>query len=213
MGEPMSLRPEYRRRLDELAQLDFNYDVKVYQESKERSGWNIDKYRTQVGQEPPGPPVMDGAFDRIKSAILQYRFSDPRLIRAYYDPETDLSGRNMLLKGSFLGFSFYFGVRITAVFDETRKNSLGQTEQIWGYAYRTLKGHFEVGEIRFEVCKNLQTGVIEFEIDAYSKPDRIPNLFYRLGFKIFGRSLQKYFAHSSIRRMRDIARTPKEQSH
>lgn len=204
----MKLDQRYRRRLEELAKLDFNYDVKAYQESKEKLGWNIDKYRIPVAQEQPGPPVAGGPFERIKAAIHLYRFPDPRLITAIFDPETDLDGRNMLLRGSFLGMSFYFGVRISAVFDETRLNSKGQIEKICGYAYRTLKGHFEIGEIRFEICKNLTSGAVEFEIDAYSKPDRIPNIFYRIGFKIFGRSLQKYFARSSLARIKALAQEP-----
>jgi hypothetical protein len=165
----------------------------------------LDRYRASLVVEPPGPPVPGGAYEAVQTAIRLYQFPDPRLISAVFDPEAALPGRNMLMFARFAGFTFNFGVRVTAVIDEVRKSEKGHDFKVWGYAYRTLKGHFEIGEIRFEVSKNLQTGEIFFEIDAYSRPDRIPNFFYRTGFRIFSRPLQKYFAKSSIARLQKIA--------
>lgn len=195
-----------RARIEELAALDYNFDAKMFHDTKDKSGWNIDRYLTPLGDEPPGMPVDDGPFHRVKAALRLYQFPDPKLIRAVFDPDSELAGRNMLLIAQFAGFEFHFGVRVTAVVDEVRQTSTGDKVAAWGYSYRTLKGHFEVGEIRFEVQKNLRSGVVSFEIDAFSKPDRIPNFFFRTGFKIFGRPLQKYFAYSSMRRMRRLAR-------
>lgn len=194
----------YRDQIAQLADLEYNYDEKVYQSLQNKSGWHIDRYRAALVQEPPGRPGP--AFAAVQNAIRLYQFPDPRLISAVFDPKAELHGRNMLMLAKFAGFQFRFGVRVVAVIDECRRDEHGHDLDVWGYAYRTLKGHFEVGEIRFEVSKNRQTGEVAFAVEAYSKADRIPNLFYRTGFRIFGRSLQKYFAYSSIRRLRRIAR-------
>lgn len=194
----------YRGRVERLRELDYNYDEKVYHASKDKKGWRLDHYESSLVIEPPGEPGP--AFAAVKKAILLYQFADPRLIRAVFDADAELAGRNMLLLAKFAGFHFEFGVRVTQVLDMRHKNGAGHEEQIWGYAYRTLRGHFEIGEIRFEVVKNIATGEVSFKIDAYSRADRIPNFFYRVGFKLFGRTLQKHFAHSSIRRLRHVAR-------
>lgn len=205
MGENLN-HQIFRSQLEKLSELDYNYDEKVFHEAKDKSGWNLDRYFTVLATEPPGPPIADGPFEAIRQSIQLYQFPDPRLITAVFDPESSLPGRNMLLLAKFAGFTFEFGVRVTSVVDEIRKNKLEQPVQHWGYSYRTLKGHFEIGEIRFEVTKNMETGEVGFEIDAYSKPDRIPHFFYRMGFKLFGRPLQKYFASSSLRRLQSIAK-------
>lgn len=195
----------YQDQINHLAQLDYNYDEKIYHAAKDKQGWNVDRYQASLAVEPKGEPIANGAFEAAANAIRLYKFPDPNLIRAVFDPDSELPGRNMLLMASFMGFTFRFGVRVTAVVDEVRKLENGQSARVWGYSYRTLKGHFEVGEIRFEVSKNLDTGEVSIEINAYSKADRIPNFFFRTGFKIFGRPLQRYFAHSSIRRLQKLA--------
>ncbi|MBC7457039.1 MAG: DUF1990 domain-containing protein [Bdellovibrionaceae bacterium] len=198
---------DYKDQIQKLSSLEYNYDDKMYHDSKDKIGWFVDHYEATLAVEPPGLPIKNGPFEVTQDAIKLYRFPNPKLIHAIFDPEQELSGRNMLMFARFAGFTFTFGVRVTAVNDEVRKNTQGDEIKFWGYSYRTLKGHFEIGEIRFEVNKNLKTGEIGFMIDAYSKPDHIPNIFYRVGFKLFGRILQKYFASSSIQRLQRISQT------
>jgi uncharacterized protein (UPF0548 family) len=195
----------YKDRISGLSALTFNYDVKTYESSADKMGWVIDHHHAEIGSEPPGPPLQDGAFAKAVHAIRNYEFPDPKLIRALFDPGQELRGRNMLMQAHFLGFTFYFGVRVVEIVDETRPNEAGHPSTAWGYPYRTLQGHFEIGEIRFLIEKDHVSGKVSFFIDAYSRPDRIPNIFYRLGFRLFGRSLQKYFARSSIERMQMLA--------
>lgn len=197
---------DYRDNISQISSLDYNYDEKMYHDSKDKSGWNIDKYHASIGVEPTGVPVPDGAFDRVKNAIRLYQFPDPKLITAVFDPNGPLPGRNMLMFAHFAGLTFNFGVRVTNTIDEIKSDGKSRV-QTWGYSYRTLRGHFEIGEITFKVSKNLDTGEIFFDIEAYSKPEKIPNLFYRTGFRIFSRPLQKYFAKSSIRRLKEIAQS------
>lgn len=204
MGKNLSWQ-DYQKQIDSLSSLDFNYDEKVYSLTKDKKGWHIDSYKINLSQEPPGEPLEQGSFAAAQNAIINYQFANPRLIQVYYDPNSPLVGRNLLMFAKFAGFRFTFGARITIVIDETKLNNHNQPIKAWGYAYRTLKGHFEIGEIRFEVTKNLITGEVLFNINAYSKADRIPNLFYRVGFYLFGRPLQKYFAYFALRRMQKIA--------
>lgn len=196
---------DYQDQIQKLSALEYNYDDKMYHDSKDKSGWFVDHYEATLAVEPAGLPIKQGPFEVAQDAIKLYRFPNPRLIHAIFDPQQELSGRNMLMFARFAGFTFTFGVRVTAVSDDVRKNAQGEDIKFWGYSYRTLKGHFEIGEIRFEVNKNLKTGEVGFIIDAYSKPDHIPNLFYRTGFKLFGRRLQKYFASSSIQRLQRMS--------
>lgn len=204
MGAHLNDWRRHADRIQSLAALEFNYDAAAYERTGEKLGWNIDQHRALLGREAPGAPGV--IFSRAQEAIRNYEFPDPSLITAIFAPEEKLEGRNMLMEAKFLGFTFYFGVRVTAVIDQTAPNEAGHPVASWGYAYRTLKGHFELGEIRFVVCKDLVTGEVEFQIDAYSRPDRIPNPFYRLGFHFFGRPLQRRFARTSIARMQRFAR-------
>ncbi len=209
MATPVNDWLTYSDQIKLLESLEFNYDDKTYHDSVDKLGWFVDKYDAILAVEPQGPPLVNGPFEVVKDAIGRYQFPDPDLIRAWFDPNIELAKRNMLMQAQFIGFKFYFGVRVTSVIDE-EVPSAGGTEKRWGYSYRTLKGHFEIGEIRFIVSKNLTSGEVTFHVDAYSKPDRIPNLFYRVGFKIFGRSLQNYFARSSIERLKAIAQASLE---
>jgi len=61
-----------------------------------------------------------------------------------------------------------------------------------------------MGEITFEVWKYHETGEVRFQVHSYSKRATIRNPFYRLGFAIFGRSLQRRFARTAIERMQQL---------
>ncbi len=205
MAENVAEWKRYLEEINSLSQLDYNYDVKTFHETADKSGWNVDHHHARLTVEVSGEPVNGGAFERVREVLRLYQFPDPRVISAVFDPDRELRGRDMLMSAHFLGFTFHFGVRVTEVIDETRTDESGRRSRVWGYAYRTLKGHFEIGEIRFEISKDLESGEINFDIYSYSKPDRIPNFFYRVGFKIFGRILQRYFASSSMARLRAVA--------
>ena len=167
----------YQEQIQQLQALNYNYDEKVYQDLTDHKGWFSDHYQATLANESPGEPLPQGAFEAAKQSIRLYQFPNPKLITAVFDPDAKLPGRNMLMFAHFVGLSFTFGVRVTSEIDEVRTNDKGQKLQVWGYSYRTLKGHFEVGEIQFQISKNLQTGEVRFDISSYSKPDRIPNFF------------------------------------
>ena len=61
-----------------------------------------------------------------------YEFADPSIVRAYYDPEEPLQGRNMLLKLQALGVAhLYVGVRVNDVYEELRQVE-GDQACVWG---------------------------------------------------------------------------------
>ena len=110
----------------------------------------------------------------------------------------------MVLRAQFLFFKFYFGVRVSGVTDEDARDTPHGPERVWGYGYRTLEGHFERGQIDFTIHKNLNTGAVQFRIHAVSQAGQIRNPFYWIGFKLFGRMLQRKFARESLKRMRTL---------
>ena len=68
------------------------------------------------------------------------------MVRATYDHDAPLEGRDMLLELRFLVFRTYAGCRVGEVVDEVRTVD-GREVQVWGWPYRTLEGHVEQGEM------------------------------------------------------------------
>jgi len=195
---------QYRAQLDAYAHAEVNYDYERVHEYSSATGWRIDKYMVDLPAEAPGPPAAAGSFAAAQAVMRRYAFPPPDLITGYFDPSQPLEKRVMVLRAHFLVFNFYFGVRVVDVVDEAALASPAGPERVWGYGYRTLEGHFEKGQINFSVHKNLGTGSVQFRIQAMSQPGHIRNPFYWVGFKLFGRMLQRRFAHQSLARMRRL---------
>ena len=213
MNSPAAIRPpaweQYRAQLDAYTNAEVNYDFSRQSEYTSATGWRLDDYNTDLPAESPGPPAAAGSFAAAQDVLRRYAFPPPDLITGYFDPTVPLEKRVMVLRAHFLVFNFYFGVRVSAVTDEAvRATPTGPAgsdpERVWGYGYRTLQGHFEKGQIDFTIHKNLDTGAVQFHIHAVSQPGQIRNPFYWVGFKLFGRALQRKFARESLRRMREL---------
>jgi hypothetical protein len=58
-----------------------------------------------------------------------------------------------------------------------------------------------MGQMDYEVRKWLDSGEVEFRIHAVSRPAHIPNPVIRLGFRLFGRRVQRRFARHACLRM------------
>ena len=213
---PTSARPgttkppaweQYRAQLEAYANAEVNYDFARQSEYTGATGWRIDDYATDLPAEAPGPPEAAGSFAAAQAVLRRYAFPPPNLIIGYFDPTAPLEKRVMVLRAHFLVFNFYFGVRVSEVTDEAARTTPGGPERVWGYGYRTLEGHFEKGQIDFTIHKNLPSGAVQFHIHAVSQSGQIRNPFYWLGFKLFGRILQRRFAHESLQRMRELVAT------
>ncbi|MFD1872070.1 DUF1990 family protein [Hymenobacter bucti] len=203
MNKP-PLWEQYKARLASYADAKVNYDFARQNEYTVANGWRLDDYATDLPAEAPGPPAAYGAFAAAQDVLRRYAFPPPSLLTGIFNPDTPLENRVMLLHARFLGFSFWFGVRVSGVTDEQARPAPAGPERVWGYGYRTLEGHFERGQIDFTIHKNLASGAVQFRIHAVSQTGRIRNPFYWLGFRLFGRRLQRRFARESLARMRQL---------
>lgn len=199
-SETRAIDDALRARLREIEALESSIDLTKRDEYLTAEGWNVDAREIALPDESPGPPEPDGSFAAAVDILKAYSFTPQRLITGRFDPATPLEQRSMLLSARFLWIRLELGVRINRVLDHTRDGHDG-TEQVWGYSYHTLKGHLERGEITFEVVKVLETGAMAFRIHSFSQTGHIANWFYRLGFRIVGRHLQKRFAEQSLENM------------
>jgi uncharacterized protein (UPF0548 family) len=192
--------PRARRALDALHDKGLNFDLGQGELVTAEHGWRIDDYRQPLPPEPPGPPRPGGSFEVARRLMRDYEFADPAIVRAIYHPDSPFEQRNMLLEGRFHGLRFHFGVRVGGVNDEQRTVD-GRQAKVWGWNYRTLQGHLEMGQMDYEVWKWLDSGQVEFRIHAFSRPAHIPNPIIRLGFRLFGRRVQRRFARHACQRM------------
>lgn len=199
-GDRVLASPQAHRALDELHDKKLNFDLDRRASFTPENGWHVDHYCTVLPAEKPGEPAPGGSWETARRLMRDYEFADPSIVRAIYYPEQPLERRDMLLEGHFYGLRFYFGVRVGGVIDETR-NVDGRPVRVWGWNYRTLQGHLEMGQMDYEVWKWLDSGVVEFRIHAFSKAAHIPNPIVRLGFALFGRRMQVRFARHACARM------------
>ncbi len=199
------------RRLAALARLAVNFDTGRTDTYTPENGWHVDDTVEPLPHEASGPPVDGGSWQVARRLMIDYQLADPAVVRAVYHGDEPLAGRDMLLKISFLGLRIHAGVRIGEVYDDTRTVD-GRPVQIFGWSYRTLEGHFEQGEMSYEVWKWMDTGDVAFRTHAYSRrADHGPPLLI-LGFRLFGRSQQLRFYRGVCRRARRLTETELESA-
>jgi uncharacterized protein (UPF0548 family) len=192
--------PNPRVELARLRTKDLNFRPEEGGPSVPGNGWRIDRYSRSLPAEAPGQPEPRGAWEIARDLSEAYEFVDPTLVRAFYDPREPLLGRNILLEVHFWGLRIYAGVRVAGVDDAIREVG-GRHARVCVWNYRTLEDHFEAGQIDYEVWKWLDSGEVEFRIDAFSRPARIDQPVVRFGFKVFGRNTQVRFARRACDRM------------
>jgi uncharacterized protein (UPF0548 family) len=201
-----------RRALDALHDKPLNFDAARIAELRAEHGWRIDEYRQPLPAEPPGPPLHDGSWETARRLMRQYEFADPKIVRAIYYDDRPFEQRDMLLELRFRGLRFHAGVRIGGTRDETTTID-GSQVRIWGWNYRTLQGHVEMGQMDYEVWKWVDSGAVEFRIHAVSRAAAIANPIIRLGFRLVGRREQLRFARQACRRMAELVEAELTTSH
>jgi uncharacterized protein (UPF0548 family) len=189
-----------RRALEALAGKGFNFDPDQREHFTTEHGWNVDDYLQELPPEPPGPPAPGGSFEVARELLRDYEFADPAIVRAIYAEDGPLERRDMLLVGRFWGLRFHLGVRVGGLVDGEATLD-GRPVRRWGWSYRTLQGHLEMGQMDYEVRKWLDSGQVDFRIHAFSRPAHIPNPVVRFGFRLFGRRVQRRFARNACLRM------------
>jgi uncharacterized protein (UPF0548 family) len=185
-----------RRILDELHDKGLNFELA----DQRGDGWLSDDYCQPLPSERPGPPAPGGSWEVARELMRNYEFADPSIVRAVYYPDRPLEDRDMLLEVRFYGLRFHFGVRVGGVVDETREVD-GRQVRVWGWNYRTLQGHLEMGQMDYEVWKWLDTGDVEFHTCRFSRRAPAGNPVVRLGVRVFGRRQQVRFARRAGARM------------
>ena len=198
------------RRLAALAERPVNFDP--YAPHPESDGWRIDEYRAALPSEAPGPPADGGPFQIAQTLLRDYQVADPRMVRAHYDQDAPLEGRNMLLELHFLVFRTFGGCRVGPVTDERREVD-GRPVQVWGWPYRTLEGHIEQGEMAWEVWKWLDTGEVQFRVHSYSRMVGSKNPLTVAGVWLFGQRARRRYLTSACRRMRDLTEQGLRRKH
>jgi uncharacterized protein (UPF0548 family) len=191
---------ELAQYLAEIAQRSINFSASP-NEMTEAAGWKVDGSNDILGSEPPGPPVVDGLFERARPAVENYRFSDPRIVRGHFDPHSSLDGRNILLEIKLLGLHFLNGVRITGVRDDQSPEGA-----VFGFCYATLEGHIERGLEWFLLHKDYRSGCVTFTIQARWQMGDFPNWWSRLGFILVGQHVRKLWRRLAHRRLEQAAR-------
>lgn len=195
-------RPGIARRLAALADRPLNFDPAALRDASSADGWELTDLRQRLPGEPPGPPVHDGSWQIARRLMRGYEFADPSIVRAYYDPALPLERRDMLLELRALRVLHLFaGVRVGDVYEHTHQPD-GRSAQVWGWNYRTLAGHVEMGQMSWEVWKWLDDGQVEFRVHALSRPAPIPNPIVRIAFRLLRRRERRAFLDSTCQRMR-----------
>lgn len=193
--------PRVRRRLAALPKKPLNFDPASLEHASLATGWTITDLCQALPSEPHGAPIERGSWQIARRLMRGYEFADPSIVRAYYDPEAPLQGRNMLLKLQALGIAhLYVGVRVGDVYEEVRELE-GDRACVWGWNYRTLEGHLEMGQMDWEVWKWLGDGRVEFRVHAVARLAQIRNPIVRLGFYLLREHERQTFLDSTKRRM------------
>ena len=199
---PPKLSPRVRRKLAELSDKPINYDPGELDLVHPPHGWHVDDRHQPLPEEPPGDPVPGGSWEIARRLIRGYEFADPSMVRAIYDPDQPLEGRNMLLELRALGLlHVYVGVRVGEVYDQVRQVD-GRQVRVSGWYYRTLEGHVEQGQMDWEVWKCLDSGEVEFHVYSVSRPASIANPIIQIGFWLLRGHERALFLDSTNRRMR-----------
>jgi len=193
-----------RRRLRRLRDLPVNYDAAKLDLDRPPPGWLVDDRCQPLEPESPGPPEQGGSWEIARRLISGYEFADPSLVRAFYEREAPLLGRDMVLELRALNLvHIHVGVRVAEVHDGVRTIG-GRAASVFGWAYRTLAGHVEQGQMDWMVFKWHLTGAVEFRVRAVSRPAPDPNPLIRLGFLALRRHERRLFLDGTDRRMREL---------
>jgi len=197
--------PDVARELGRLRGAELNFDPHDLSRLRRDPAWQVDHYRKKLPAEPPGEPIEGGSWSVARNLSMEYEFVDPSIVRAFFDSKEAFGQRTMLLQIRFWGLRIYAGVRVSGG-EESSRNEDGREARVSAWNYRTLAGHFEKGQIDYEVWKWLDTGEVEFRIDAISQASTGSHPIVDVGFRIFGRGKQKQFARNGCERMARLTR-------
>ena len=189
------------RRVQRLSSLAVNFDPSGLDQRGPQEGWRRDDLVEPLPHEGSGEPIEHASWQVARRLMDSYQLADPRVVRAFYRAGAPLAGRDMLLRIRFGVLRLHVGVRVGEVYDEVRQVN-GRRARVFGWFYRTLEGHFEEGQMNYELWKWMESGEVFFRLHAVSRPARSGPLLTRIGFALFGRTHQLRFYRDICRRAR-----------
>jgi uncharacterized protein (UPF0548 family) len=195
--------PRERRALAALAGRSVNFHPGEVEPPVDASEWRIDEMVEPLPHERPGPPEAGGSWLVARQIMNDYQLAEPRIVTGIFARDAPLSGRDMLLRIHYGPLRLQVGVRVGEAGEETAELD-GREVLSYGWAYRTLDGHFEEGEMRYELRKWLDSGDVEFRLRAVSRPARTGPLLPRTGFRLIGRNKQLRFYRQVCRRLKRL---------
>jgi uncharacterized protein (UPF0548 family) len=145
------------------------------------SGYNVDRNGVILG-------YGENDFARAKAAVRKWKMFDVPGMYLYPSDTPIEVGRTVAPVASHLGFYSLNSCRIVYVIDEPDE---------FGFAYGTLSEHAEIGEERFLVDFDRESGTVWYDIYAFSRPGHV---LVKLGYP-YSRYKQKQFAAASKKAM------------
>lgn len=177
-------------RLNQLAAARLNFAA-VEEEMTGEQGWDHWHSEAVIVHAP----ADDACFERARVALANYRFSDPAIVTAHFDPATPLLGRRILLEIKVLGLHYLCPALVSRVRD---------ARGVYGFRYDTLEGHIERGVEWFQLTKS-GGGEIRFRIEARWQPGDLPNWWSRAGFTLLSGYYRRRWHRQAHRRMSLLA--------
>lgn len=179
-----------KTRLERARNANLNFDAIEGDMTGER-GWHHYHSEAVIAREAEG----EDRFTRARVALANYRFSDPAIVRAHFDPAEPLLGRCMLLEIQVLGLHYLCPAVV---------NRVRQEPNVFGFRYDTLQGHIERGVEWFLLTKNAR-GEIRFRIEARWQKGQFPNWWSRIGFILLSGHFQRKWHRRAHRRLSLLA--------
>lgn len=173
-----------RKFLDEQRMLNFSYSAVGATATNPPKDFVVDHTRIKLGE---GEQV----FNAAQTALSRWEHFHLGWVEAWF-PETVIKPDEVVaILAHCVGCWWLNACRIVYVVNEEG------TIRKFGFAYGTLPDHAEMGEERFQVEWNMNTGEVSYDILAFSRPHHILS---RLGYPLV-RRMQKRFARDSATAM------------
>lgn len=167
--------------------------------------WRAEEWVRPLPAEAPGEPEPGGSWEAAREVVAGYDFADPLFVRSDYRGRSPLDGRTMRLEIGFLFVRLRGAVRVVGPHEGTRRTG-DREARVWGWSYRTLRGHPEAGQMTYEVGKWADTGAVEFRVRRVARWAPIANPVVRLGVRLFGHRIMRAFVRRSSDRVEGMVR-------